>query len=234
MCRAKEIIESFTQFTYTNKSCKCQQLVKVKSKKKKKKTLHILHSIVWNIQGCENYRTWNIFFILFSLSEWTCGSFERKRNSMHLLCKNSLQCFHWMSLFQLLHMRYTLCVKARSSSSRVENRIVVASLLICWWSYIFFSFIVGHKLLIISIPFDMLSLYIAYLLIKICFHLPFINSPLLPLFFCTPSCHLSTYRHMRERVSGWLLYQGCFECQLNTDGRTNVTELSELHLSFWR
>lgn len=36
---------------------------------------------------------------------------------------------------------------------------------------------------------------------------------------------------MRDRVLSWLLYQGCYLCQLNTDGHTNVTALRVTSLS---
>lgn len=49
-------------------------------------------------------------------------------------------------------------------------------------------------------------------------------------------CRLSAHRHVHDGacgvISGWLLYQGCYVCQLNADGHANVTLLSGLHLCF--
>lgn len=65
------------------------------SRSKLTKKKNILHWMIWSYQGCENYRTLNVF-IFFSSNEWTCNLLRKAFDNTRGQKKTKQNLHSWM------------------------------------------------------------------------------------------------------------------------------------------
>lgn len=91
----------------------------IKTYKKK----NILHWMIWSYQGCENYRTLNVF-IFFSSNEWTCNLLRKAFDNTRGQKKQNKTCIlEWLWAKRWLvwkKMKENLCIFNVKNSAFIQ------------------------------------------------------------------------------------------------------------------
>lgn len=162
---------------------------------------------LWIVKGDKKLHYW--------MTEGKGGSFEKKRKKENVCIFNARNSAlsGWCSQRPM-----DSTATAKISSFCSFNNLVILQ----FKMYFLLIFILSVPLL----PFTIAVIHFSSSFYELFFILPYV-----PVQLNLFSCNLSTNHRMHDRVLSWLLYQGCYMCQLNTDGHTNVTALRVTSLS---